>query len=43
MLEFWKRKEKMTAIEWGMTGFEDEEVNRPGDSYILLIITCDRI
>eukprot|EP00604_Paraphysomonas_vestita_P001703 CAMPEP_0174817746 /NCGR_PEP_ID=MMETSP1107-20130205/254_1 /TAXON_ID=36770 /ORGANISM="Paraphysomonas vestita, Strain GFlagA" /LENGTH=652 /DNA_ID=CAMNT_0016028733 /DNA_START=1071 /DNA_END=3029 /DNA_ORIENTATION=+ len=29
MLEFWKRKEKMTAIEWGMIGFEDEEVNRP--------------
>jgi hypothetical protein len=30
MLEFWKRKEKMTAIEWGMVGFEDEEVDRPG-------------
>jgi hypothetical protein len=30
MLEFWKRKEKMTAIEWGLTGFEDEEVDRPG-------------
>ena len=30
MLEFWKRKEKLTALEWGMIGFEDEEVNRPG-------------
>jgi len=29
MLEFWKRKEKLTALEWGMIGFEDEEVNRP--------------
>ena len=30
MLEFWKRKEKLTVLEWGMIGFEDEEVDRPG-------------
>ena len=35
MLEFWKRKEKMTAIELGMTGFENEEVTRPGLIYLL--------
>lgn len=29
MLEFWKRKEKTTAMEWGMVGFEDEEKDRP--------------
>jgi anoctamin-10/anoctamin-7 len=29
MLEFWKRKEKQTAMEWGMVGFEDEEKDRP--------------
>lgn len=22
MLEFWKRKEKRIALEWGMSGFE---------------------
>ena len=38
MLEFWKRKEKMTSIEWGMTGFEDEEVNRPGLIYLFINI-----
>ncbi len=25
MLEFWKRKEKFTALEWGMLGYEAEE------------------
>jgi hypothetical protein len=30
MLEFWKRKEKLTVLEWGMIGYEDEEQNRPG-------------
>jgi anoctamin-10/anoctamin-7 len=29
MLEFWKRKEKLTAMHWGMVGFEGKEVNRP--------------
>jgi hypothetical protein len=28
-LEFWKRKEKYTAMEWGMTGFEQNEQVRP--------------
>ena len=27
-LEFWKRKEKMTAMKWGMIGFEEEEQDR---------------
>jgi hypothetical protein len=31
MLEFWKRKEKMVAMEWGMLGFEDAEITRPGE------------
>jgi hypothetical protein len=31
MLEFWKRKEKLIAVEWGMTGFEDDEQDRPGE------------
>lgn len=29
MLEFWKRKESTMAMEWGMTGFEEEERDRP--------------
>lgn len=29
MLEFWKRKEKTTALEWGTTGFEAEQKDRP--------------
>lgn len=29
MLEYWKRKEKVTAMQWGMIGFESKEVNRP--------------
>lgn len=30
MLEFWKRKEKRVALEWGMVGFETgENVLRP--------------
>ncbi len=28
--EFWKRAERHKAAEWGMTQFEDEEVDRPG-------------
>lgn len=30
MLEFWKRKEKLTALSWGMIDFEKTEVTRPG-------------
>ncbi|CAM9118497.1 unnamed protein product [Ectocarpus sp. 13 AM-2016] len=29
MLEFWKRKEKRVALEWGMIGFENDEQARP--------------
>lgn len=29
MLEFWKRQEKLTALKWGMIGFEDSEITRP--------------
>ena len=29
MLEYWKRAEKTQALEWGMIGFEDHEVDRP--------------
>ena len=29
-LEFWKRKQKMTAMQWGMVGFEEEEQDRCG-------------
>ena len=29
MLEFWKRKEQYTALEWGMTDFEATETERP--------------
>ena len=29
MLEFWKRKEKTVAIEWGTVGCEDDEPDRP--------------
>lgn len=29
MLEFWKRNQKKTALEWGMIGYEDEQVDRP--------------
>jgi len=28
-LEFWKRKEKRFAMQWGMVGFENEEGTRP--------------
>lgn len=28
-LEFWKRKEITTAMEWGTVGFEEEELPRP--------------
>lgn len=27
-LEYWKRKEKTTAMKWGMVGFEEEEQAR---------------
>lgn len=30
MLEFWKRKEKRVALEWGMIGFENGERYRDG-------------
>lgn len=30
MLEFWKRKEKRVALEWGMIGFEKGERYREG-------------
>lgn len=29
MLEFWKRKQAMTAYRWGMDNFEDEQIDRP--------------
>jgi hypothetical protein len=29
MLEFWKREEKFTALQWGMLGFEETEIDRP--------------
>eukprot|EP01039_Chlorochromonas_danica_P003789 gene3789-4139_t len=29
MLEYWKRKEKLTAMRWGMIGYEDDEPDRP--------------
>jgi anoctamin-7 len=29
MLEFWKRKEKLTAFRWGMEGFENTQLDRP--------------
>jgi len=28
-LEFWKRKQATKSMEWGVTGFEDEEEDRP--------------
>jgi len=28
-LELWKRREKYTALSWGMIGFEESEQNRP--------------
>mmetsp|Transcript_31572 Transcript_31572/g.41722 ORF Transcript_31572/g.41722 Transcript_31572/m.41722 type:complete len:714 (-) Transcript_31572:684-2825(-) len=29
MLEFWKRKEATLALEWGMCGIEEEQLERP--------------
>jgi anoctamin-10/anoctamin-7 len=29
MLEYWKRKEQMKAMDWGMTSFEESEPDRP--------------
>jgi len=29
MLEYWKRKESYTALQWGMTSFETHEQDRP--------------
>lgn len=29
MLEYWKRKEQLKAVDWGMTSFEDTEPDRP--------------
>jgi hypothetical protein len=29
MLEYWKRQESFTALQWGMTEFEQEEPDRP--------------
>lgn len=29
MLEFWKRKEQLKSLDWGMTTFEDNEPDRP--------------
>jgi hypothetical protein len=39
MLEFWKRQEKFTAMKWGMVGFEDSEITRPG-KYCDLLVTA---
>lgn len=35
MLEFWKRKEKLTAMKWGMIDFEKNEVTRPGNQWVV--------
>jgi hypothetical protein len=35
MLEFWKRKEKLTAMKWGMIDFEKNEVTRPGNRRVV--------
>lgn len=29
MLEYWKREERLTAMRWGMTEYEDNEPDRP--------------
>lgn len=29
MLEGWKRKEATTAMKWGMSSYEDRELERP--------------
>lgn len=29
MIELWKRKQALHAMEWGVSGFEDEEQDRP--------------
>jgi hypothetical protein len=39
MLEFWKRKEKRIALQWGTIDFENNEVDRPGELSILIV--CD--
>lgn len=31
MLEFWKRRESMTSMSWGMAGYEEAERDRPGE------------
>ncbi len=40
MLEYWKRQEGIKRLEWGMIGFEQEELDRPefvGDDQLSLI------
>lgn len=37
MLQFWKRLQNYTSLEWGMIGFGSEEVNRPGNLIIFFI------
>lgn len=41
MLEYWKRKESMTALSCGMTGYEDTERDRPGTrKYRTMHVLC---
>jgi hypothetical protein len=35
MLQYWKRQQSLTALEWGMIDFGLEEVNRPGLPFLL--------
>jgi hypothetical protein len=44
MLEFWKRKEKSTALQWGTINFEIQELDRPGkcfDAKLVSTIQCE--
>jgi hypothetical protein len=40
VLEFWKRKEKLTALKWGMIDFEKDEVSRPGAFLCCAMLCC---
>lgn len=33
IVQFWKRKEKSTAMEWGTNNFETQEHDRPGQCF----------
>lgn len=42
MLQFWKQKQRYYAMRWGMIGFEDNELERPGKNAAVIVMLSVR-